>query len=483
MLSIIRQSYHNWHIYYTNDCSTDSTHELFWEIVTACGIENKITYIRNKENKKQACSKYAMYQLVDRKSVVIVLDGDDWLSGTHVLTELNSIYTTNDYLFVYSGYKVFNNHMSVRNYIGKDYPEECKNTASYRSHNAWLFSHLRSGYAWLFKMIPKSYLMMNNSWIDRCTDWAELYCVAELAKNRVKHIPKMFCVYNQGNSIIYENSYYNDKNGILRRQIETYVKSCPPVRIYLPPIFVISLPDDIVNRKLIVEQLSLYNITNIEIFDAHYAKNEPETVEIYQQYVKDYQRGIITDNVFGVKKIHLSIGAIGIIISTLNLYKYINQLSIDHALILEDDVYIKKDFDKYYHITNVDVLQTDLMYIGHNCENRLLLDCRKSKTNLVDLNDSFFKNIHIYGAYSYICSKKFRDHLLALGLNYFIQNNLPIDCFFVNCYKKNTIGLKIKLFHDHLFIPEVRKDGIQSKRDASFYTKRHINIDDYHNTC
>jgi len=182
---------------------------------------------------------------------------------------------------------------------------------------------------------------------------------------------------------------------------------------------------------------------------------------------------------------HLSIGAIGVIISTINLYKYINQLGIDRALILEDDVYIKKDFDKYYHITNVDVLQTDLMYIGHNSVNQLLIEHRKSKTNWFDLNDSFFENIHIYGAYSYICSKKFRDHLLAIGLEYFIQNNLPLDCFFVNCYKKNTIGLNIKLFHDHLFIPEVRKHGIQSKRDASFYTKRHINLDKYHytNSC
>ena len=172
MLSIIRQSYHNWHIYYTNDCSTDSTHELFWEIVTEYGIEDKITYILNEENKKQACSKYNMYQLVDRNSVVIVLDGDDWLSGTHVLYELNDIYTKNNYLFVYSGYNVFNNYRSTHYCIGRDYPEDCKNTASYRSHNVWLFSHLRTGYAWLFKMIPKSYLTMNNKWIDRCTDWA-----------------------------------------------------------------------------------------------------------------------------------------------------------------------------------------------------------------------------------------------------------------------------------------------------------------------
>lgn len=482
MLSIIRQSYHNWHIYYTNDCSTDSTHELFWEIVTEYGIEDKITYILNEENKKQACSKYNMYQLVDRNSVVIVLDGDDWLSGTHVLYELNDIYTKNNYLFVYSGYNVFNNYRSTRFCIGRDYPEDCKNTASYRSHNVWLFSHLRTGYAWLFKMIPKSYLTMNNKWIDRCTDWAELYCVAELAKNRVKHIPKLFCIYNQGNSIIYENSYYNDKTSIMRKQIETYIKSCTPVCIHLPPIFVISLPDATINRKLIVEQLSVYNITKVEIFDAHYAKNEPRTVKIYQQYVRDYKRGLITQSALGVKKMHLSIGAIGIIISTLKLYEYINQLGIDHALILEDDVYIKKDFNKYYHITNIDILQTDFMYIGHNSVNQLLIEHRKNKTNLFDLNDSFFENIHIYGAYSYICSKKFRCYVLSQGLEYFIQNNLPLDCLFVKCYKKNTVGLKMKLFHEHLFIPEVRKDGIQSKRDASFYTKRHINPDNYHNT-
>jgi hypothetical protein len=37
----------------------------------------------------------------------------------------------------------------------------------------------------------------------------------------------------------------------------------------------------------------------------------------------------------------------------------------------------------------------------------------------------------------------------------------------------------MKLFNHHLFIPEVRKDGIQKKRDISFYKDRQININEF----
>lgn len=479
LLSIIFQTYSNWHIFYTNDCSTDNTHNLFWKIVNEYNIQDKVTYIRNYNNMKQAYCKYNMYQNVDSNSIIIILDGDDWLSASNVLNTLNNAYLNTNSLFIYTGYKIYNNNIIEHTVSAKPYPTYCILNGTYRQYSKWLFSHLRTGYAWLFKMVPKSYLMFNNQWIDRCTDLAEIYCVTEIAKERVYNLPELLCIYNKENSINFNNSYYVDYNSQKRLQIQNFIKNCTPLHIYIPPIFIINLPENIQTKESLLYQLNYYNINNIHIFYAHDAIKHPNTVEIHEQYISDYNNGLIKQSVFNVKKIHLSIGALGIIISTLKLYKYLNSIDIDHSLIIEEDVYIKNDFHNFYHITNIDILHSDFIYIGHNSMNTDLLNIRKQNTLFFDLKDPIFHNIHIYGAYSYICSKRFRTYVLNLGLYYFINNNLPIDCFFINCYKDKTNDFNMKLFNHHLFIPEVRKDGIQKKRDMSFYNDRQININEF----
>ena len=479
LLSIIFQTYSNWHIFYTNDCSTDNTHDLFWKIVNEYKIQDKVTYIRNYNNMKQAYCKYNMYKNVDSNSIIIILDGDDWLSSSNVLNTLHNAYLNTNALFIYTGYKIYNNNIIENTVSAQPYPINCIQNGMYRFHPKWLFSHLRTGYAWLFKMIPKSYLMINDQWIDRCTDLAEIYCVTEIAKERVYNLQELCCIYNKANSIHYDNSYYIDYNSQKRLQIQTFVKQCTPLHIYIPSIFIINLPEDIQNKESLLYQLNYYNITNVHVFNAHHAINNPKTVQIHEQYISDYNHGLIQQSVFNITKKHLSIGALGLIISTLQLYKYLNSIDIDHTLILEDDVYIKNDFHNCYHITNADILHSDFIYIGHNSTNTDLLDIKKHNTNFFDLKDPIFQNIHIYGTYSYICSKHFRTYVLNIGLDFFINNNLPIDCFFIHCYKDKTNDFNMKLFNHHLFIPEVRKDGIQKKRDMSFYTDRQININDY----
>ena len=473
LLSIIYQTYTNWHIYYTNDGSTDSTGVLFWEIVNQMHIEDKVTYIANKQNMKQAYCKYNMYQLIKRDSIVVILDGDDWLSSSNVLNRLNYIYTNTPALMVYSGYKMYHSGTIEMIVSAHSYPSICKNTCSYRSYPNWLFSHLRTGHATLFKMVPKSYLIKDGQWIDRCTDMAELYCVAELAKQHVYAIRDLMCIYNKTNSLKYTNSYHVDHSTDTRKDMELFVKSCKPLYIEIPPIYVISLPCNIRSREHITAILNDNHLSNFNIFDAHYAVNEPDTVKLYNQYCEDY------DSYSGKQNKRLTIGALGIIISTLQLYEHINKhTELDHVMILEEDVYIKNNFHNFFHITNADLANTDFIYIGHNSTDKVLLKLRQYDTNIITLNHRIFKNIKIYGAYAYICNRKMRNYVLSVGIEYFLKYSLPIDCLFITCYFYNK-GLNMKLFNDHLFIPEVRKNGIQEKRDMSFYLDREIDISNY----
>ena len=473
LLSIIYQTYTNWHIYYTNDGSTDSTGSLFREIVDKFHIEDKVTYIANKQNMKQAYCKYNMYQLVKRDSIVVILDGDDWLSSSNVLNRLNYIYTNTPALMVYSGYKMYNSGTIEMIVSAHSYPSICKNTSRYRSYPNWLFSHLRTGHATLFKMVPKYYLIKDGQWIDRCTDMAELYCVAELAKQHVYAIQYIMCIYNKTNSLKYANSYHVDHSTDTRKATELFVKTCKPLCIEIPPIYVISLPCNIRSREHITGILNDNHLSNFNIFDAHYAASEPDTINLYNKYCQDY------DSYNGKQNKRLTIGALGLIISTLQLYERINNdTELDHVMILEEDVYIKNNFHDFFHITNADLANTDFIYIGHNSADKVLLKLRQYDTNIISLNHQTFKNINIYGTYAYICSRKMRNYVLSVGIEYFLKYSLPIDCFFITCYFYNK-GLNLKLFNDHLFIPEVRKNGIQEKRDISFYLDREIDVSNY----
>ena len=108
----------------------------------------------------------------------------------------------------------------------------------------------------------------------------------------------------------------------------------------------------------------------------------------------------------------------------------------------------------------------------------------KSKFSVNFLPNNILIKDGIYGAYSYICSRKFREYFLNLGIDYFINHNLNLDISFniINYkYDKSNIknNLTFYILKEHLCIPEVRKEGINKIRNDLFYKERFINLDNY----
>ena len=91
LMSIIYQNNKNWKIIYTNDASTDKTSFLFKKISLEYNLKDKIKKIENVKNKKQSYCKYNSYKYCDNDEIVIILDGDDWLSRNDVLSLLTNI--------------------------------------------------------------------------------------------------------------------------------------------------------------------------------------------------------------------------------------------------------------------------------------------------------------------------------------------------------------------------------------------------------
>ncbi len=488
LLSVIYQNYTNWRIYYTNDASTDNTHEKFNEIVNKYNIKNKVSYCKNENNMRQAYCKARTYKKLKDQDVVVLLDGDDWLARNDALSLLAFEYNNPiNNLVIYSGYHVYYNNKIDRTVNGCEYPEDVKISKAYRTHPGWLFTHLKTGYAWLFKKIPEEYFMMDENWLDRCTDLAEMYSVAELAGVNVKHLNKILYVYNKQNSIKYSNSYYNDSTSNDRKKTENHIKLLRPLNIYLPKIYIINLKNRTDLKENIIKQLNILNIKNYEFLHACNGYIDRNIQDKYDEYTIKYDNDKISKTTLGVKKKHInSLGALGIIFSTIKLYKKINEnKNLNHVLILEDDVYFHKNFKKYYQLLNKDLYNKDYIFLGYNSTsysiNRKFFN---SQELLIPIEKDEELDGGIYGAYSYICSRKYRDYILSLDIDYFINSNVNLDAainIYLNTkekyYKENDLNFYI--YNTHLFIPEVRKNGINSIRNDNFYKERYLNLENY----
>lgn len=247
-------------------------------------------------------------------------------------------------------------------------------------------------------------------------------------------------------------------------------------------IFIINLEKDIESKIKLENNLKHENIYDFEFFKGVYALKDKKANKLFKEYEFKYENHKIPRKTLGVEKLHIqNIGALGVILSTFNLYKYINETYsyLDHVIILEDDVYLKKNFHQYYNINESDLKNIDFLYLGHNCRNEELIKFREKSNNQIIEIDNKINKINIYGAYSFICSLKYRKYVLNKGIDYFINNNLNLDCFYLMNYKNKDNDLKIKLYKDHLFIPEVRKNGIQDLRGIEFYNDRNIDLNDF----
>ena len=101
------QKYKKWRIIYINDASTDNTSQKLNELIHKYNISEKVHYIENKTNMKQAFSKYTAYQMVGDNEIVCVLDGDDWLKHDKVLNILNQYYENDKYHIVTSNFDIY----------------------------------------------------------------------------------------------------------------------------------------------------------------------------------------------------------------------------------------------------------------------------------------------------------------------------------------------------------------------------------------
>jgi glycosyltransferase involved in cell wall biosynthesis len=232
------------------------------------------------------------------------------------------------------------------------------------------------------------------------------------------------------------------------------------------PFYCISQEFRIDRRILIKEQLK--HVKKTCTFYQAYDETYPEVCDAFNAYSMKY--------ILQLKKKQPSIkniSAIGIIFSTINLFKHLNTSKEDRVFVLEDHIYLHNDF---FNITNkIDIAvkncNFDVLYFGYNNKNTQV------NKQLQTLYDVLFKLPNnetlglFYGCYGYVCNKKFRDFVINLGTQWFIDNDYTIDQGF-NMIKSSTAFNFYIVSGEHLVIPEVNDK-------YKFYTEHAINISSY----
>lgn len=202
LLSLFKQDYDNWTAYYIDDCSTDGTYELAYNFAKQHNMLDKMHFIKNEQNLGAMANQYHVITQCADDCVMAILDGDDQFYDATVLKYISEVYSDLDVWLTYGSYEP----------IKKPFPVLCADVSCdkniddlyfFRKHR-WVFSHLRTFYAGLFKKIKKEDLMFNGQFLRSCNDHAVMFPMLEMANGKVKHfkyLSKKLYIYNNINPI------------------------------------------------------------------------------------------------------------------------------------------------------------------------------------------------------------------------------------------------------------------------------------------
>ena len=224
--SILYQNYTNYHIYYTNDMSSDRTLVLLNSLIKEFHLKDRITIYNNSERLYQGLSRYQMYMNdnIDDDDILIFLDGDDFLYHSNVLNILNNIYNQG-YLMTYGKFVYWTLEKGYEGVGGnKTFPRDIIKEKTYRKY-AFISQHLRTVKKKIIKDIDKSHFYdWNNNIITSCTDLIEsFHCLEKTDKHCNSN--EILLIYNKSNSIRYSNSYYRNENKEYKKDVENYIRN------------------------------------------------------------------------------------------------------------------------------------------------------------------------------------------------------------------------------------------------------------------
>jgi glycosyltransferase involved in cell wall biosynthesis len=199
--SVKAQTYKNFQCYLVDDLSTDGTKEKILEEIKG---DKRFFLISNTQKKYALKNIHDTLQDVkpDKNDIVVILDGDDWLSSAVVLEKLDNIYNIQKCWMTYGSYIEYPAVKKKKGKFAKKIPHNIIKEASYRD-STWMASHLRTFRYGLWKKIDKKDFIFSKTkkFVKAAWDFAFVFPLLEMCGARAVYVSDILYVYNRSNPL------------------------------------------------------------------------------------------------------------------------------------------------------------------------------------------------------------------------------------------------------------------------------------------
>jgi glycosyltransferase involved in cell wall biosynthesis len=247
--SVAQQDYDNYTMYIINDKSTDDTGSVARKYIDnlSAEVKDKIILVNNAENKGAVCNHVStIMSMVDLNSIVMLLDGDDWLvNDPNLFHKYNNIYNEGAEFTYGSCWSIIDNIPL----IAQEYPPNIKQTKQYKKYKFnWNmpYTHLRTFRAELMHRFVsengyKPFKDENDNWLKAGGDTSVFYAMIETADpNNVVCIPEVVYNYNDANPIndykVNSDEQTRNANRVLGIKVEEIKSPFEPGQYDLRPL-------------------------------------------------------------------------------------------------------------------------------------------------------------------------------------------------------------------------------------------------------
>jgi glycosyltransferase involved in cell wall biosynthesis len=198
--SVFVQKYDNYRVIYVDDCSTDKTFECASKQVEIHKQQHRFTIIHNDERRNAMANFYTAIHSCADNEIVVTLDGDDWLAHDQVLSKINEAYSHNDIWFTYGQYQCFPSGQPGD--VNRSFPQYIVDNNMFRKYWYFPVSHLRTHYAWLFKLVALKDFLYDDYYYAMTSDKAMLAPMIEMAsRGHFMQLHDVLYIYNTSNPI------------------------------------------------------------------------------------------------------------------------------------------------------------------------------------------------------------------------------------------------------------------------------------------
>ena len=210
--SVHDQEYKNFDVIYIDDNSTDNTY------VEASRFNNLKT-LKNTFNKGKMQNVCESIKFMRQDTIVVILDGDDWLYDKLVLSKLNEVYNSGEVWMTNGSYIVEPTNEIIRPNIKADY------WSGNIRQKSWEFSHLGSFRKELFEKIKKKdFMNSRGEYWSTTSDQAIMWPLVEMAgPEHHRCIDAILYVYNRLNPLSDDRVHRQDQ-----LQTEKTIRSLRP---------------------------------------------------------------------------------------------------------------------------------------------------------------------------------------------------------------------------------------------------------------